>query len=117
LLLLVYGLQILNKSVGWVSLLGLVYTYLPGVLVCYMQLITRKASLRLPSWMKAWMDGRKQLGLLSLAASERVYLSSFAATYIHVRSKQAYLGFLYCFSDLPAAMCFLSSAAAADIYI
>lgn len=47
----------------------MVYTYLPGVLVCYMQLISRKASVRLPHWMKVWMDGRKQLGLLALAAS------------------------------------------------
>lgn len=62
--------QILNKSVGWVSLWGMVYTYLPGVLVCYWQLASRRPAVRLPHWLKAWMDGRKQLGLLSLATSE-----------------------------------------------
>lgn len=62
--------QILNKSVGWASLWGMVYTYLPGVLVCYCQLVSRRPAVRLPGWLKAWMDGRKQLGLLSLAASE-----------------------------------------------
>ncbi|KAF6252053.1 hypothetical protein COO60DRAFT_1644375 [Scenedesmus sp. NREL 46B-D3] len=57
---------ILNKSVGWVSIWGMVYTYLPGVLVCYWQLLARRPSVRLPAWFKAWMDARKQLGLLSL---------------------------------------------------
>lgn len=55
---------------GWVSLWGMVFTYLPGVLVCYMQLFTRRPAVRLPRWLKAWMDGRKQLGLLSLFTSE-----------------------------------------------
>ncbi|KAF6264152.1 hypothetical protein COO60DRAFT_221410 [Scenedesmus sp. NREL 46B-D3] len=59
-------LWILNKSIGWVSIWGMVYTYLPGVLVCYWQLLTRRPSVRLPAWFKAWMDARKQLGLLSL---------------------------------------------------
>lgn len=63
-------LQILNKSVGWVGLWGMVYTYLPGVLVCYMQLLGRRPSVRLPTWFKDWMDARKQLGLLSLAAGK-----------------------------------------------
>lgn len=62
--------QILNKSVGWVSIWGMVYTYLPGVLVCYWQLLARRPSVRLPAWFKAWMDARKQLGLLSLFTSE-----------------------------------------------
>jgi hypothetical protein len=62
--------QILNKSVGWVSLWGMVFTYLPGVLICYWQLVTRRPAVRLPGWFKAWMDGRKQLGLLSLFTSE-----------------------------------------------
>jgi hypothetical protein len=65
-----FAAQILNKSIGWVSLWGMVYTYLPGVLVCYWQLLARRPSVRLPGWLKAWMDARKQLGLLSLFTSE-----------------------------------------------
>ena len=49
----------------------MVYTYLPGVLVCYWQLLARRPAVRLPGWFKAWMDARKQLGLLSLATSEK----------------------------------------------
>jgi hypothetical protein len=63
-------LQILNKSIGWVFLWGMVYTYLPGVLVCYWQLLARRPSVQLPGWLKAWMDARKQLGLLSMFTSE-----------------------------------------------
>lgn len=48
----------------------MVFTYLPGVLVCYWQLVARRSAVRLPGWLKAWMDGRKQLGLLSLFTSE-----------------------------------------------
>uniref|UniRef100_A0A383WAI8 Pyrroline-5-carboxylate reductase catalytic N-terminal domain-containing protein n=1 Tax=Tetradesmus obliquus TaxID=3088 RepID=A0A383WAI8_TETOB len=59
-------LWITNKSIGWVSLWGMVYTYLPGVLVCWWQLLARRPVVRLPCWLKAWMDARKPLGLLSL---------------------------------------------------
>jgi hypothetical protein len=53
-----------------VALWGLLYTYLPGVLVSCWQLLSRRPAVRLPGWIKAWMDGRKQLGLLSFAACE-----------------------------------------------
>lgn len=66
--------QITNKSIGWVSLWGMVYTYLPGVLVCWWQLFARRPVVRLPYWMKAWVDARKQLGLLSLFTSECLLL-------------------------------------------
>lgn len=48
----------------------MVYTYLPGVLVCWWQLLARRPVVRLPCWLKAWMDARKPLGLLSLFTSE-----------------------------------------------
>jgi hypothetical protein len=53
-----------------VALWGLLYTYLPGVLVSYWQLLSRHPAVRLPEWLKSWMDCRKQLGLLSFAAGE-----------------------------------------------
>lgn len=58
--------QVTNKSIGWAALWGMVYTYLPGCLVCFAQIIKRNPSLKLWPWMKRWMDMRKQLGLLAL---------------------------------------------------
>jgi len=58
-----------NKGVSWVSLWGMAYAYLPGILITVWQLVAWRRSVRVPRWMKRWLDARKQLGLLALLAT------------------------------------------------
>lgn len=58
-----------NKAVAWAALWGMGYAYLPGLIVTVWQLCVWKRSVRVPRWLKRWLDMRKQLGLLSLLAT------------------------------------------------
>lgn len=53
---LVHAAQCINSATAWTALWGLVTTYLPGALVMYAQLITRKPQLRLWGWFKVFAD-------------------------------------------------------------
>ncbi len=77
--------QITNKAVGWAALWGLVYTYLPGCLVCFAQVIKRDPTLKLWPWMKRWMDMRKQLGLLALFGKHITHTYCILYTYKYRR--------------------------------
>ncbi|GMH38998.1 hypothetical protein BSKO_06896 [Bryopsis sp. KO-2023] len=58
-------LQVTNKAMCWLGLWGLALTFLPGALVGVIQCMRRTKDVKLPRFLKAWLDGRKPLGLLS----------------------------------------------------
>lgn len=56
----------MNKVLAWASLVMLALTFLPGMLARLLQYAQRRSlsgPSRLPDWLGAWLDARKQIGL------------------------------------------------------
>eukprot|EP00798_Chlamydomonas_sp_ICE-L_P028509 gene28509-31666_t len=72
-----FPLKVMNVITSCLSATLLSAVFMPGLLATILQLIRGQVAVTLPLWLRAWINCRKQLGLLCLIVSPEYYYNLY----------------------------------------